>query len=249
MELRHYYPSNQNLSSKIDFTKAAAWDQARDEDEHFVIPRDREVWIRKCEVPGFHDSATGDLVARAYAIIDLVGERSHPDTIISVGSGLGALEYHIKRLSPKSRVFCSDFSEETVKRLSLVFQECEGVRLFNIAAHKISDVFPDERKDSLVLMHRVDPHLSNDEWRHVFDNFHKDGVELILFVPHRFLTWKYAIRSKLREFVCRLQRRPLALSGYIRTKSDFTQMWNGLYDVLQNVYIGSASGFLLQRKS
>ena len=249
--MRHFYPLTAGGPGKlaVDLTKPEGWDAVRSTAGNFYMPTERGVWQRMCETPIAHDSGVGDLPSRAYCILDLLQKKGFSEQLISFGVGLGALEYHLKRLKPELQVYCSDFNDEAVQRLRTVFNECDGIYKFDLMGGSYREVFPRVRDDALLMIHRMDPHLADEEWVQVFERLATGRGRNILFVPHRLLTLRYLFDSKRRELVHRCRRTPLALSGTVRTFHRWLKIWGRDYELVDEPRIGYSRGFLLKLRN
>lgn len=249
--MRHYYPLMAGGPEKIsvDLTKPDGWDAVRSTAGNFFMPTERSVWQRMCETPIAHDSGVGDLPSRAYSVLDLLEKHNFSKQLISFGVGLGALEYHVKRLKPDLKVYCSDFNVEAVERLKAVFNECDGIYRFDLMAGSYRQVFPGVQDGALLMIHRMDPHLNDEQWIQVFHRLAEDTARNILFVPHRLLTLRYLIESKRREYFHRMIRTPLALSGMVRTLHRWLHLWGEHYELIDEPRIGYSRSFLLRLRS
>ncbi|MCG3776324.1 MAG: hypothetical protein JW395_3177 [Nitrospira sp.] len=245
--VRHYYPLPGQRGA--DLTEAKGWDVVRTTESNFLIPDDRRTWLRMCESRITHDSIAGDLPSRAYDILDLLEKYGVQEQLFSFGVGLAALEYHIKRLQPSLHVYCSDYGIETVSRLKKIFHECDGIVHFDLIRERFSQVFPQAKAGAMVLINRVDPHLSDVQWEDTFDRLAADKVQRILFVPHRLLTLRYLLDSKCDEAWHRVRGNSLALSGMVRTKRRWLRLWANRYELLDEPPIGYSSGFLLKLRN
>ena len=248
--LKHYYPmeGTKHGRATVDLTKAEGWDQVRAEDGPLFIPENRAQWQRMCDEPVFHDSNGGDLLARAGTILDTLRRHGLTQELYSLGVGLAALEFHIKRLYPDIKLFCSDYGEETTRRLRGLFVESDGISQFDLNTQRFRDVYPSAGPDAVVLIHRVDPHLSDNEWRRAFAALAADGIRHVFFVPHRVLTLRYLVESKERDVLHRLKGTPLALSGYVRTLRRWGRLWGEDYLLMETMEVGYARGFWLQAR-
>lgn len=249
--IRHCYPLPRSTSGRrfIDLTQAKGWDFVRSTESNFLIPEDRAIWLRMCETRVAHDSVAGDLPSRAYDILDLLDKHGVTGQLFSLGVGLAALEYHIKRLRPNLQVYCSDYGVETASRLRKVFHECDGISQFDLIQEQFRNAFPQAGTNSAVLIHRVDPQLSDIQWCEAFARLRENGVSRVLYVPHCLLTLRYAIQSKRREWWHRAIGSSMALSGYVRTRKTTLRFWEGSYELVEETPIGYSRGFWLRRIS
>lgn len=251
MGINHYFPlRDMSLGEdEISLVKSKGWDLLRATGGQFFIPDDREQWVEMCNTPIVHDSNSGDLAERARSVVKFLSDYEIGGSLFSVGVGLAALEHHIQKISPNISLYCSDYGDETVARLRKVFLECKDIRKYDLVNDNISEVFPESGAGDLLLIHRVDPHLSDLEWREVFNSLSRCGIENILFVPHRVLDLRYIKYSKLQELVHRIKGTTLAFSGRVRTLKLWMRIWSDSYSVVARVEIGYSGAFYLRSKS
>lgn len=249
--LKRYYPAPASLESRlqVDLTTPKGWDEVRTQEGNFLIPETRARWQRMCETPIVHDSAAGDLPARAYCILDLIEQHRLGPQFYSLGVGLAALEYHVKRLNPALEVFCSDCGEVTTSRLGKVFRECNGITKFDLLEDSFHAIYPNAKPNPFVLIHRVDPQLSDAHWIKVFAGLRKSGVDHALFVPYKILTLRHLLEFKRRELWQRLSRVNLAFCGYVRTRRRLVRLWGNSFEIIAEPKIGYSQGFLLKQKN
>lgn len=91
---------------------------------HFLLADDREGWLSS-----FSDR--DDLRERAHAIVLLCRANGYA-RIVSVGAGIGGLEYFIKTESPDLHTTSTDYAPEATERLARVFSECDSVLVFDM---------------------------------------------------------------------------------------------------------------------
>lgn len=245
-----YYPvaGLASAQQKVDLMTSEGWDEVRSKEGHFLIPETRAQWQRMCETPIMHDSAVGDLPARAYSILDQIQKHQLGEQLYSIGVGLAALEYHIKRLNPQLELFCSDYGPVSVNRLGKVFYECDGIHRFDVVSEHFRSVYPNAKPKPLLLIHRVDPQLSDDQWVKAFRQLRESAVGHILLVPYQVLTLRHLFEVKRREYWCRVMRTYLAFCGYVRTRRRWLQLWTDSFNLITDPKIGYSQGFLLKSR-
>jgi hypothetical protein len=245
--LVHRFPLEKKLGEEaLNLTQSGGWDKARAEDGHFFIPNDRGQWIQLCEEDHHHESATGDLPQRAVDILSVLKKHDLPSCIHSVGAGLGALEYHIAKAEPNVVLACSDYSPETCKRLKEVFHECQDVQVLDLKNKSSIQQLSTLPEGALVLLHRVDPHLTNAQWREAFAALRETGVKRVLFVPHVRMDVRYAAGCIMRQLKQRLKGGALAVTGYVRSEKAHRSLFSACYNIIDEPMIGFTKSFLLK---
>jgi hypothetical protein len=240
LTLRHYYPFGElgGLLKNGELASPESWDALRLNDPNLFISDERAEWIKGLtEVKDGQDLA---LRERASEIVGLLDAKGIAD-IHSVGVGAGALEYFIKLFSASAiRVVASDYNPEGVARLRRVFVECDGIEQFDIT----QDNWLSVARASTVLMYRVDPQLSDQEWRAVFESTARARIQNILYIPSNEISFQYLMFSWLRTLFARMAGKRLAFAGYIRSAKIFPKFWQGLY-VQESVRLGGLRSYWL----
>ena len=216
--------------------KKSAWDALRTSGlADFSVAEGREAWLASF-------SERDDLRERAHAIVSLCRASGYTG-VLSVGAGVGGLEYFIKTEAPDLRVTSTDFAPAATERLARVFSECDEVTVFDM----MRDPWP-TRPGTLVLLHRVDTELSDRAWRSCFRRMRASRVSPVLVVPCEFLTPERRARAR-RAYLSHLRhRRPLTFSGYLRTKTRFMSLWSRSYGLHKELQVGDLTGFLLEAR-
>lgn len=246
LTIEHHYPLGDimPLLEGGDLASPYSWDLVREKHPHFRVETNRERWVKQCEIGIGKDGQDGHLVERAYSIIDICQANGFTK-IHSIGVGEAALEYQIKRLRPSLRMIASEYAPNNVETLRTVFQECDRIIHFDMLTGDWLEW--SNGSNLLILMYRVDPHLSNKEWRQVFESMYKANVLNVLYMPSGFLTLGYAIVEERRYLKHKLLRKGISFAGYVRTKSTFERFWQGLYLAREGNLYGIPS-FLLKKK-
>lgn len=122
----------------------------------------------------------------------------------------------------------SDYNPEGVARLRRVFIESDRVECFDITKDDWSEIQP-AGNNAAVLMYRVDPQLSDKEWRAVFERMAQGGIQNILYIPSNEISFQYLTVYWLRTMFARWKGDSLSFAGYIRSAKAFPVMWSDLY--------------------
>lgn len=221
-----------------------SWDALRRSHPHFSIPQEREAWVATCSGEIKKDGQDGALQQRAadvYATLHAHGIKK----IFSVGVGGAGLEFQLKQIDLSLYIHATEYATENVAMLRRVFTECNEISQFDFLKDdwRVADVCA---ADGAVLMYRVDPHATDEEWRRVFENMHADDVQHIIFIPCRFVTILSLVNRFMRHWRWRFAGKKLVFSGYVRTQKVFEGYWSGLYS--QDPYVfGGLKGYVLRR--
>jgi hypothetical protein len=220
----HHYDFGPERSRVGDnLVNPQSWDAIRQTDTPFGLPESRRAWEQAAR--------DGDLPERA-EIIGSVARRLDAHSVCSHGVGTGLLEANLARELNGTRLICTDFAPETVRRLSELFPEAD-VRL-----HDLRSSPPPEA--DLHLLHRVDTELSNSEWREVFG-----GIRGPVVVVATQVLDLHGLAVELR---LRFSRRRPTRAGWARTEAAFRRLWRSTH-VDEPLRVGSLYGWLLLPRS
>jgi hypothetical protein len=238
--IRHYFPLSEQAPSfaGIQLDTPEAWDAVRKSHPHFSTPETRNAWIASLKER--RDGQDSNTSYRAKDIAKIVRE-GHFTSMHSLGVGSAALEYYILQEVPELDMAVSEYNEESVRRLQKVFPEAHP-KLFDIMTSPWSTV-PEKH---LVLIYRLDPHLTDAEWRQAFQRMYDSGVQDVLFIPSKFLTIKNLFLEWRMIARAIIHGHRLSFAGYKRTQKAYEYSWAGLYSG-PVVDIGRLKGYLLTR--
>ena len=244
LTVKHYY-SFDNLASDLkddQLCSPESWDALRLGHPHFLVPKDRDSWL--ADLKKSKDGQDPAVKQRAAEIAHQLKLRGVAD-VHSVGIGCAPLEYYLKISAPSVHLTASDYSSASIARLRRVFVECDQIVEFDILKGDWRRIQPDPLR-SLVLMYRVDPHLSNDQWTSVFKEMHAVGVQNVLFIPAEILTLHYIALMQKRYWLARFRGVRQQFTGYERTPKVFKRFWQNLY-TCEEYHLGGLLSFWLHR--
>jgi len=220
------------------------WDDVRKRHSRFEIPRNRNGWINEIESAANRDGLDSRLAERAEKVLGWIDEAGGRG-VFSVGAGNAALEYHLKKLRPSLPLVTSDFSPGSVELIRGHFEECDRVERFDIMGGDWSAVAAESRQ--VVLINRLDPVLTNRQWRSVFRDMGESGVGMALMILAWDLDLSGAIQAKLKQWRHRLEGRRLYPTGWARTGKTWRSLWASHYDAEER-RLGGLSAYLLRRR-
>jgi len=154
--------------------------------------------------------------------------------VISLGSGIAALEYHLKnRLDIEVEV--SDL-DDSIKIL-------DSFNIFDKAfSLDLKSNFTIESKDSLILLSRIDTELSDIDLKNLFERLNYSNVNYIYFIPAQELNFLTVIREIKIFLYSVFYRKKRVFCGYSRTKEAFINSWSDNYN--HNLLSGTNNFFI-----
>jgi hypothetical protein len=209
MKIGHY-------SSFNNLNKELVWEKLRNDEteQHYFIPYTKAAYLQKI------DSEV--IPATARIIIDEVGKLGFRK-LFSIGSGIAAVEYQVKKNSD-IEVTVSDYNNPVLRLKE--FGVFDDAILFDA----FLDPFP-EGGDYVMLFPRIDTEFSNDQLSHLFEKCSAAGIKNIIFIPANILTYK-GLLAELKILVyCLIKNKSRVFCGYMRTRSEFVKLWSKYYKV------------------
>ncbi len=209
MRLRHYALIHSD-TDQID------WDQLRDDptEPSYHVPASRGEYLQKVGAAA-PNAATGQIAAFMAA--------RGMTTVLSVGCGIGWLEYQL--LDPGRRVIVTDVTE-SVDRLN-------GFDVFDQAFR--FDVLVDELPVAdvdLVVLSRVDTEFTDEQLAQVFARLRRQGVAHVCVVATCLLGWRQGAAELRTLAKARTSDRKRVFCGYFRDFRGLAKAWQGSYRVV-----------------
>lgn len=238
--LRHYYPVAGRLPDRIDSPEA--WDRLRDAEPHLSIADERGEWLKATALEVVKDGQDARLIERAQDVVRFL-EHAGVRELFSVAVGGAGLEYHIKRLYPAVRLTCSEYAPENVRKLKRVFPEADAIVQQDARNSDWSSL--SDRADACVLVYRLDPHLTDPEWRSFFVRLSAQRVRTVLYIPSRMLTWLSIVERVRTLLRWRREGAGAVFAGYTRSRPRFQSFWKSLYTP-EIAEFGGLEGFILR---
>ena len=242
IENRYVPLSGEKIEHKSDLATGELWDHLREKHPIFHLPTDRTAWLQMCESATDKDGLDGRQEQRAADIVQLL-KKGKFDTLFSVGVGIAALEYLIKKQYPDIRLICTDSAPKNVKTLQHIFHECDQIYEFNL--FDADWQIPGQRDKRLVLLNRLDSLFSNDQWRRIFRSMHGAQIDHVLFISSYILNFKGLFNIQNRLYRLKLLRKPTVFIGWLRTLKVYQRFWQALYED-EIHHLGGLTSFLLR---
>ena len=220
------------------------WDALREAHPNFVIPKDRESWLKMLADETQKDGLDGRLPERADSIARLLAshriERLH-----SLGVGSAGLEYQIKKRLPNLHLTVSEYAPQNVDVLKELFHECDEIRRFDLFGDAWNEYA--DQPNQVVLLNRLDPLFSNAQWTEAFDKMGRAGVTHILYIPAWILTVKSYLQAHRRHLGYKLSKTPTVFTGWARTRPVQERFWAAHYAHTEHSLAGLQGFFLTKR--
>ena len=213
LTVTHRYPFDLRFANGALATPDA-WDQLRGADPAFGLGGSREEWLRRA-------ASFAALASQAAQIVALL--RGWGVTrMVSVGVGTAILEYHIQTQYPELTLRCGDYAPASLELLRRCFTECRSIEVMDL----LDTRWVRDPENEVVLLNRVDTELTDEQWRRVFSDLHRQRVRRIILIPCGLLTPR-ALARELQTIVrSALRRRPLTKAGYFRTHARMRQLFS-----------------------
>ena len=159
--------------------------------------------------------------------------------IFSIGSGIAALEYQLKKFS-NLNIVISDFNSSVLRLKQFeIFDDA-------LILDAIQDPFPVDDSFS-VLFPRIDTEFDDEKFQKIFEKCHSLGVKHICFIPGELLSVRIVLAEIKTLLISKIKRKPRVFCGYARSMSSFVKIWNPYYKV-SKVYKSDRKIFFLKKK-
>ena len=172
------------------------------------------------------------------------------ETIVSFGCGKGILEWNLKRINKSYDIICTDFAEDSIKRLKDLFIKAKECLVFDM----LNDNYDIFKKDSIAIFFRVSTEFSKDEWISIFGKLYKDGIDKIIYVPTELATFGIQFKERITHLKNILRRKKETFCGWLYSEKEFLEFFYGKsnafrqYQVVERIpYKGTAIFFLKRR--
>lgn len=226
MKIKHYSIFNKPMQS-------LNWEDLRDNENEkpYFLPFTKEEYLKKVDVE--------KPISKTKLILHEI-ESSGLRKIFSIGSGIAAQEFQIKKFSD-FQVFVSD-SDRSILRL-------HNFNIFDdaIILDAINDPLPLD-ETYFVLLPRIDTEFNDIELSRLFAKFHYVGVTHILFIPAELLNIRIIIIEIKIMIISIIKRKHRVFCGYARSMKSFMKIWGPFYQISKKYHNGGQPFFLLKSK-
>ena len=142
--------------------------------------------------------------------------------VISLGSRIAALEYHLKN-ALEIQVEVSDL-DDSIKIL-------DSLKIFDkVFALDLKSDFTIESSGSLILLSRIDTELTDIELKNLFQRLNISDANYIYFIPAQRLNLITLIIEIKILFYSILKRKKRVFCGYSRSEKSFINSWSRNYN-------------------
>jgi hypothetical protein len=224
MQIKHYTIFNSSIN-------ILNWQALRDDsnEEPYFLPFTREAYIQKVDV-----SSASKITKEIIEICQQLKLKN----IFSIGSGIAAQEYQLKKYSTMP-IIVSDYSK-SVNRLKAynIFDDAIQLDVLN-------DPIPVD-EHTLAVFPRIDTEFNNDQLQNIFQIFFEKKCQYIWFIPAELLSLKILaaeIKIALLSFIL---NKPRVYCGDARSISCFQKIWGVHYHIIRTYQFGIKT-FILKR--
>ncbi len=238
MPTKHYYIFNG--STPITNLNRQTWDSLR-------IGKDNPAFQFETTVEEYESNCAKRQDCRAVAkvirnLIRLIDQ--NVSSVVSLGSGKGVVEWHLKRLLPSLPLICTDYAEVGVESLRRLFQACDEVMIFDM----LNCDYGMFDNDAVLLMNRVSTEFTPSEWRFIFQSCKAAGINHILFIPTELASIRLKALETLRHYLRRILKRRDTFCGWLYSKREIESLMSVSYTVEECAKMKNSAVYLLKRK-
>ena len=155
-------------------------------------------------------------------------------------------ESHPNFVIPKDRdLTVSEYAPENVELLKTLFHECDVIRRFDLFGDQWGEYA--NKPAQVVILNRLDPLFSNEQWTDAFDKMGKAGVVQIVYIPAWILSVKFYLQAHKRHLRYRRSNTPTVFTGWARTRQVQHRFWEKHYEHTEHALAGLQGFFLTKR--
>ena len=151
--------------------------------------------------------------------------------LLSVGIGKGVLEWQIKQLIPEIVLDASDYAEESINKLKLLFPACNHLFAFDMLKGDWS-LLP---LYDHVLLFRVSTEFNSETWQQIFQSMAAAGIEHIIYVPNELGTFSIFLFEYLQYILGQFRHRKQTFCGWLYSESEMKKFWKGQYEIQEAI--------------
>ncbi len=159
--------------------------------------------------------------------------------LFSIGSGIAAGEYQLKKFSDCS-VVVTDYNPSILR--------LKQFEIFDDAF--MLDAFKEPlgvNENWIVLFPRIDTEFDDHQLKKLFEKCHSSGVKHIIFIAAELLGLRIMIAEAKTFLFSIIKRKPKVFCGYARSLESFKKIWDPYY-TLSKKYKADNPVFILKAK-
>ena len=209
MKIKHHSVFNELSTNTIDWSII----RSNKKEKGYYLPDNLDIYLKDRKSEKKYEGTVKEIsnIIKANSI----------KRVVSLGSGLAALEYHLKN-ALEIQVEVSDL-DHSIKIL-------DSFKIFDkVFPLDLRSDFKIEAKDSLVLLSRIDTELTDKELKTLFDRLNMSGANLIYFIPAQVLNLPTIVREIKIILYSFLKKKKRVFCGYSRSKKSFINSWKRRY--------------------
>jgi hypothetical protein len=223
MKIKHHSIFNELSTDTIDWSVI----RSNKKEKGYYLPDNLDVYLKERKNENKYEGTVIE-------ISNIIKSKSIK-RVVSLGSGIAALEYHLKN-GLEIQVEVSDL-DHSIKIL-------DSFKIFDkVFALDLKSDFKIEAKDSLVILSRIDTELTDKELKNLFERLNFSSANLIYFIPAQPLNFFTIVREIKIILYSILKRKKRVFCGYSRSKKSFINSWTRNYRYMSL----NSNNFLLHR--
>ena len=209
MKIKHHSVFNELSTNTIDWSII----RSNKKEKGYYLPDNLDIYLKDRKSEKKYEGTVKEIsnIIKANSI----------KRVVSLGSGIAALEYHLKN-ALEIQVEVSDL-DHSIKILDS-FKIFDKVFLLDLRSD-----FKIESKDTLVLLSRIDTELTDKELKTLFDRLNMSGANLIYFIPGQVLNLPTIVREIKIILYSFFKKKKRVFCGYSRSKKSFINSWKSSY--------------------
>ena len=221
------------------------WDVLRtdESDSPFAVEKTVLAYENNCKKMVVYEKVAKIIVSELEKIRDT-------NTIVSLGSGKGILEWHLKHLKPTWRVECTDYAAKAIEKLKDVFVGADDIYTFDI----INGNYDRFKNGEVILFYRVSTEFDRDQWVDIFQKMYDGNISNIVFVPTGIDKIFEMIRERFRHILNIFMGRKDVFCGWLYSEREFLKMFHGydekpLYRIVSKIPFEKTAIYILDRNA
>jgi hypothetical protein len=209
MKIKHYSIFNGNYDH-------LNWSQLRNTESeiHYYLPYSKEEYLQKVDV---------EFPTKVIQEIINFSKKNGIKKILSIGSGIAANEYCLKKFS-EIPVVITDYDKSILRLKNFnIFDD-----VLNLDA--LNDLLPVDN-NTLVIFSRIDTEFDDADLIKLFHSCQSFGVPYIWFIPAELISLKILLAELKIFLISIIFNKKRLFCGYARSKKYFIKIWSNFYKI------------------